>query len=43
MSILMDIKELQRGRGGVTSQPGLSRATTPDFGGFKFQSLLVPK
>ena len=43
MSILMDIKELQRGRGGVTSQPGLSRASTPDFGGFKFQSLLVPK
>jgi len=43
MFILMDVKELQRGRGRVTSQPGLSRATTPDFGGLKFQSLLVPK
>jgi len=43
MSILMDVKELQRGGEGVTSQPGLSRASTPDFGGFKSQSLLVPK
>ena len=33
MSILMDVKELQRGGEGVTSQPGLSRASTPDFGG----------
>ena len=38
----MDIKELQRGRGGVTSQPGVSRAGTLDFGGIEFQSPLVP-
>ena len=41
MSILMDVKELQRGGEGVTSQPGVSRAGTLDFGGIEFQSPLV--
>ena len=31
-----------RGKGELTSQPGLSKATTPGFGGIEFKMLLVP-
>ena len=39
--LLSWVSKDERGGGGVTSQPGVSRAGTLDFGGIEFQSPVV--